>query len=312
MASKPQNWSDVTDRAGRVNGSVAGWAQAYSAWLWRPLLYSAAYLAFIAVAEVLMVGYLLSLPPSPAPVVGGLVTFAIYANDRIVDVDADAASNPRRAAFVRRHGETLYSLAAIAYGVGVALSALGGPLAFALALFPGAVWVLYAVDWVPTTSAPFQRLKELLVVNSALVAAAWSVPVVFVPLAFADAPLTPSVGVVLLYLVLATFVNTEIANVGDVESDRQSGVATLPVVVGVERTRRLLYGVTLLAGASLLAAMAAGYVTVAATAALALGLACLLAVVSRIGRAENTRRLAIAAECTRLPVVVALAVLPLF
>lgn len=311
MASKPHNWTDVPDRTNSANRGVPGWIHTFGRWLWLPLVYSAGYLAFVAVAEVLLVGYLLSLPPSPAPVVGGLVTFAIYANDRLVDVDTDAASNPRRAAFVRRHAGTLYSLAAVAYGLAVALSVLGGPLAFTLALVPGAAWVVYAVDWVPVDGAPFRRLKELLFVNSALVAAAWSVPVVFVPLAFADAAVTPSVGVVLLYLLVATFVNTEISNVGDVESDRRSDVATMPVAFGVRRTRQALYAVTLLAGGVLWTAMAADYLSATATAALGVGLLCLLAVVSRVGRTDSERRLAIAAECTRLPALAVLAVLPL-
>ncbi|MFC7134078.1 MULTISPECIES: UbiA family prenyltransferase [Salinibaculum] len=311
MASKPQNWSNVGNRTGSANSGVLRWLHTYSAWLWRPLVYSSAYLALVATAEVLLVGTLLSLPLSPAPVVGGLVTFAIYANDRLVDVDTDAASNPRRAAFVRRHGRTMYTLAAVAYGFAVAISALGGPVAFALAVFPGAVWVLYAVDWVPTGRLHFARLKEILVVNSALVAAAWSLPVVFVPLAFGDAPVTTTVGVVLVYLFLATFVNTEIANVGDVESDRQSDVATMPVVFGIKRTRWALYGVTLLAGAVVTAAAAGDYLTTTATVALSVGLLALLAVVSRLGRADDDQRLAIAAECTRLPAFAILVLPPL-
>lgn len=276
--------------------------------MWKPLVYSSAYLALIAVAEVLVVRYLLSLPPSPAPIVGALITFAIYANDRLVDLETDVESSPKRTAFVRRHRDTMYVLGALAYGVAVAVSVLGGPVSLALALLPGAAWVLYAVDWVPVSGAPFRRLKEIVVINSALVAIAWSLPLVLLPLAFADATIGSTAIVVFLYFALATFVNTEVANVGDVESDRRSGDATLPVVLGVERTRQTLYGVVALTGALLAFATAAGHLTSTAAVILSAGLAALLGVIALVGRVDDDDLLGIAAECTRLPVFVILVV----
>jgi len=38
----------------------------------------------------------------------GLITFAVYANDRIADADADARDKPGQVAFVRRHEDALY------------------------------------------------------------------------------------------------------------------------------------------------------------------------------------------------------------
>jgi len=93
------------------------------------------------------------LPPSPAAVVVGLVVFAVYTNDRLADVDTDVMSNPGQAAFVRRHRDVLYVLASIAYGLAVALSVLGGPIALAVALLPGVFWVCYATNWIPGAGA---------------------------------------------------------------------------------------------------------------------------------------------------------------
>jgi 4-hydroxybenzoate polyprenyltransferase len=309
MASEPGNRSTVADRTTRSSGVVER-ASAWGRRLWRPLEYSSSYLALLAVMEVFVVQEVLALPASPAMAVVGLITFSVYANDRLVDLDTDAVSNPHRTAFTRQYQSVLYVMAAVAYGAAVALSVLGGPAAFALALVPGVAWILYAVSWTPVVDLPVHRLKEVLVVNSAIVAGAWSVTIVFLPLAFADAAITPAVWVLFLYLALGTFVCTEISNVRDIESDRRDGVATIPVAFGVRRTRHASYGVALLVAAMVGYAMQTGHLTTLTGIALLAGLVSLVGIVSLLGRVGSPGRLSVAAEFTRVPVFVVLVAVP--
>lgn len=308
MASKSQDWVGPTSRTESTKNRVSSWVLVQGKRVLKSLVYSSAYLAIIAMVEVLIVSYLLSLPPSPAPIVVGLITFAVYANDRLVDLESDAASNPYRTAFVRRYQNVLYVFAAIAYGLAVALSVYGGPIAFGLVLIPAIVWVLYAIEWVPSTNTSFQRLKDLLIVDSVIIAIAWSLAIVGLPLAFANAAVNPTVGIIFLYFVLATIVNTEIANVSDIQTDKEAGVATMPVVFGVRRTRQALYGVILLAVVTLGYAVFNGFLTGRYAAILSVGLACLTVVTVCLNRIEQGTLLTIAAECTRLPVFVLLAI----
>ncbi|MFC7250156.1 UbiA family prenyltransferase [Halomicroarcula sp. GCM10025324] len=270
-------------------------------------LYTSAYLALVAVAEVVIVTELLSLPLTAAPAVAGLLTFAVYGNDRISDLETDAVSAPRRTAYVRRYKDILYVLAALSYGLAVALAVLGGPLAFALSLLPGAIWLLYAQDWLPSIGTNVRRLKEVAVLSSALVAGAWALVIVFLPLAFAGASLTPAAGIVFLFFFLATFVNTEIPNVRDMEGDRQIGVDTLPTLFGVRRTRHLLYGICVLTAVILGGAVAADLLSPVSAGVLVLSLACLAAVTFCLGRVDDEDGLSIAAECTRLPALLLVA-----
>ncbi len=308
MASEPKRLTETTEQTARPDGSYLGWVAARGRGVWRVAEYSAAYLALVAVAEVLIVQSVLSLPVSPAPVVVGLITFAIYANDRIVDLETDWASSPRRCAFVHRHKGVLSVLAALSYGVAVALSVLGGPFAFFLTVLPGAAWVVYAVDWLPGAATSIDRLKEVIVLNSLVVALAWSLAVVLLPLAYAGRSPTPAGSVVLLYFVLAAFVSAEVANVGDIEADRRIGVSTLPTALGIAGARRCLYAVTALLALVLGGAAFGGLLAVETAAVLSLGLATLLLVTSLLGRGGNHDRLTVAAECSRLPVLVALTV----
>ena len=267
------------------------------------LLFSSAYLAVIATAEVVIVTELLSLPLTPAPLVAGLLTFAVYGNDRVADVETDERTTPARTAFVRRYNRLLYALSAAAYGLAVALAVLGGPVAFVLALVPGAAWLCYAQDWLPSFGR-VKRLKQVFVLNSVLVAGAWALVVVFLPLAFVGAPLTPTGGIVCIIFFLATFVDVEIPNVRDRAGDRDVGVKTLPVVVGVRGTRYALYGVTTLGAVVLVTAFSDGLLALGETVWLLVSLLYLTGVVAGLGRVDNDGLLTVAAECSRLPLLV--------
>ncbi len=260
-------------------------------------VYSSAYLAVIAAAQVLLATWVLPLRTSLAPAVVGLVTFAVYVTDRVADADTDAASMPDQAAFASEHGDALYVAACFAYGLAVSLSLLGGPMALAITLLPGAFWVVYAADWLPDVGLGIRRLKDVLLLNTGVVALAWAVTLVFLPLAFAARTVTPGVAVVFCYFFLRVFSNTEIPNVRDMDADREIGVRTIPTVVGVRRTRHLLYGLDLLTAALVAGAVAVGYLPAFALAPLLAGVVYSSVVVSRLGRDADVGRLTTAAEC---------------
>lgn len=264
------------------------------------MMYTSAYLAGIAVVEVVTVMIALSLPPSPAPLVIALVTFGVYAGDRIADVDTDEATAPAQAAFVRRHRTALSVASAVAYGLAVAISITGGPFALGITLLPGAVWILYVTDWAPTLGDRVKRLKDLLIVNSAVVALAWAIALLFLPLAFADAPLTPAGVVVFVYFFLDTFVNTEIPNVQDMEGDAAIGVSTMPVVFGVRRTRWALYGLDVFLIVFLTLAFFEGLLPVGVVVAVLVGLGYALLVAALVGRTDRHGRLSVAGEAKHL------------
>ncbi|MDS0259763.1 UbiA family prenyltransferase [Haloarcula sp. S1CR25-12] len=273
------------------------------------LLFSSAYLALIAMAEVLIVTKLLSLPLSPAVLVAGLLTFAVYGNDRVADVETDEKTAPGRAAFVKRYNRMLYALSALAYGLAVALAVLGGPAAFALALLPGVVWIVYAQDWLPSFGQ-VKRLKQVFILNSVLVAGAWALVIVFLPIAFAGAAITPAAGVVFVFFFLAAFISVEVPNVRDLAGDREIGVKTLPVVLGIRGTRYFLYSVAGLGVAIVATAYVTDILGWAAAAGLMLSLVILLGITVCLGRTDNNSALTITAECSRLPML-ALVIVPL-
>ncbi|WP_144799047.1 UbiA family prenyltransferase [Halorubrum depositum] len=296
----------------------------------------APFIALVAAVETLIATVLLGVQLTAAPVVVALVTFAVYTVDHVADADADAVSTPHRALLARRYGDQLMIAATLAYGTAVALAITGGPLALAVTLLPGAFWVAYASDWLPdlgqAVSAALSavvprgrlspgaaagatdggrryvpRLKDVLVVNSVVVAAGWATALTFLPVAFTGAAVGPAVPVVFAYFFLRSFVDAELPNVRDVAADTAVGVETLPVAVGVVRTRRLLYGVDLLAAGAVTAAGVAGLLAWPLVGALGVGVAASVCVTSLAGRIDDASVLGVAPDCTYLLVGVAIA-----
>jgi 4-hydroxybenzoate polyprenyltransferase len=286
--------------------SLAGSLRSHGERISKALVYSTAYLVVISMVETSIVAFALSVPLLPTVPVVGLLTFAVYAGDRIADVDTDELTDPEQSAFVRRHETLLSVLTAAAYGVAISISVTGGPLALVLTLLPGAFWILYASDWLPALSSSFDRLKRVLIVNTTIVALAWAITLTFLPLAFADAAFTSTAAVVFVYFFLDRFINTEIPNVSDMEGDRAIDVSTLPVVLGVRRTRQALYALALLLGAFLALAAAYEFLTVRMTVALLVGMGYTIGVAAFIGRTDDYRPLTVASNSKHLVVFAAL------
>lgn len=291
----------------------------------------APFIALVAAVETFIATVLLGVGQTIAPLVVALVTFAVYTVDHVSDADADAASTPQRALLARRYGDQQMIAATLAYGVAVALAIAGGPLVLGLTLLPGAFWVLYASDWLPdigqavttalTAVVPrgrlgvggmakaadgghrhVPRLKDILVLNSVVVAMGWATALTFLPVAFAGVTVGPVVFVVFAYFFLRSFVDAELPNVRDVEADRRVGVETLPVVYGVDRTRWMLYGIDGLVAVVVTGAAAVGLLAWPLVGALCVGLAASIYVTSLAGRVDDTSVLGIAPDSTYLMV----------
>ena len=200
----------------------------------------------MGVAGTVTTMLILSLALNPAPLVVGLIAFSVYVGDRISDVKREPSSTAERSEFVKEHKKILSVASALAYGIAVAISLTGGPLSLAVTLIPGTAWIVYASDVVDTADLPMSRLKDRLLVNSSLVAFAWTVAMVLLPLSFVNHSVTPLALVLAVYFFLDIFINTEIPNVRDVNEDEKNGVATIPTTVGIPKTRSILYVLNLL------------------------------------------------------------------
>ncbi|WP_435194825.1 histidine kinase N-terminal 7TM domain-containing protein [Natronomonas sp. EA1] len=281
--------------------------------LYRSFVYTCLYLALIAVGETIIVTVLLDLPLSLAPATIGLIVFSVYVNDQLIDLDDGDIPDPGEAAFIARHKDLLYVFGAVSYGIALSLSVWGGLLTFAIALIPGLAWILYASDVISTfterTGVNFRRLKELFLLNSLLVAFAWAITLVLIPVGYAGQ--VPVAGVLTMvgYFLLRVFKNTEVSNVADRAEDEARDISTLPTVLGVRRTQWAFHAIDALTAVVLVVAVAQGYLPETLSLALFVGLAYSTVVVRLVDRFRNADVLSRLAEYEYLVVFGTLIVL---
>lgn len=161
------------------------------------------------------------------------ITFSIYNMNNIYDSDEDRVNVPRKAMFVWNHRREMYGLVVVAYLTGFGISFFGGPYAPLVTLVPLLAGIVYSIDLI--------RAKDIMVVNTMIVATALAVTVTGLPLAFHHQfPVVPSL-LIFVYFLLKFAVSVELCNITDIEGDRTADISTLPVVFGVHRTKIILY-----------------------------------------------------------------------
>lgn len=209
---------------------------------------------------------LLSAPSKLAPVVGALLAFAVYNANNLSDVDEDSLNQPGKARFVAQHQRTIAVVTGAATLLAFALAAGAGGLPAAVVVaVPVTTGVVYSTRWVPGPGP--DRLKDVYVANTGVVAAAWAIFTAFLPVTLTGDVSVSATLAVAVYLFFRTFISVEVFNGRDVVGDRATGVATLPVELGVAGTQRAL--LVLEATSLAFLALAALVTTVSATAALA-------------------------------------------
>jgi len=172
-----------------------------------------------------------------APVIVGLVSFAVYTANDLADIEEDAINCPDKSSFVASQPEFVAGLAmaGISLAAGLALWA-GGIVALGVTMIPLVASVLYSVPLTPSG----RRLKDVYVVNTVLVALAWALTVSALPLALAEVAVGPLAVAVCLFFLVRSIVSVELFNARDITGDAATGVATIPVVLGLRRTQKVL------------------------------------------------------------------------
>jgi 4-hydroxybenzoate polyprenyltransferase len=161
-----------------------------------------------------------------------LATFSVYNMNKATDRAEDSVNRPETAS----RGTRFFLVPSIAAAaLCLSLSASVGATTLLVIAATFAASIAYSVKLLP----PIPRLKEVVGVKSVLVALSWGFTGALLP---ASAQQVDPVKIVLTfaYIFIQLLVNTVLCDVCDVEGDVSSGVRTLPVALGLSRTRSLL------------------------------------------------------------------------
>jgi len=165
------------------------------------------------------------------------VTYGTYSLNRLTDKEEDAVNSPMRSRYIQSNEKLLTILAVISYITALLLGWFENIFASCILLIPLLTGIIYSTSIFSVFGIP--RLKDVFVVKSLLVALSWTVVVAFLPaICFSENLIV--VLSILFFFFIKSFVNTVLFDVRDMEGDAQNNVKTIPVVVGIFKTKRLL------------------------------------------------------------------------
>jgi len=176
-----------------------------------------------------------------------LVTFSVYNLNMRTDEEEDSINNLDRYSFTKKYEKTLYFSALIAYFFSLLFAMSHGSKAMLITSIPLICGILYSGMWIPKESK-YRRLKEILGIKNFVVAIAWALPSALLPTQFTSASESLASFVVGVYCFLSTFIGSAICDMRDIEGDAFSGVDTIPVVLGVQKSKTLLAALNLFIG----------------------------------------------------------------
>ena len=195
---------------------------------------------FLSVSGVLMLYFsftILELTPNPFLLAAMFfVIYSVYSLNRVTDQEEDAVNMPERSALVQGNEKILLILASVAYIVALFLGWLASPFAALILLVPIVLGIAYSKDIFSIFGIP--RLKDILFVKSFVVALSWAACGALLPALYLES--LTKLWFVFPFFFIKMFINTVLFDVRDVNGDTLNGVNTVPVVIGVSWTKRLL------------------------------------------------------------------------
>lgn len=165
-----------------------------------------------------------------------LFAFAIYTLDKVADMDKDAANLPERLNFLKGRKNLATGYAFTAYSLAIAIVLLNMPLALPILIFPLAVNLIYGSK--PISSLP--RLKDLPFIKNFIVAITWALGTALLPAMHSNYVSVITMACVFYFMLIKTFIDTVLYDIRDVKGDRESGVKTIPVLIGPRKTIAIL------------------------------------------------------------------------
>lgn len=171
-----------------------------------------------------------------------LMTFSIYTMNRKTDISEDLINHPERAEFFRKSGKVLFILAIFSYLSVFIVTFLRGGLAFLPPLIVLIFGFLYSFPWIPKKiGKTYRRLKDIIVIKNLTVSVMWALTSVLLPIFYIFSPFSYSVFILFSFVIFRLVINTILFDARDMEGDKKENVRTIPVSLGIKKTKSLLY-----------------------------------------------------------------------
>jgi 4-hydroxybenzoate polyprenyltransferase len=180
-----------------------------------------------------------------------LIVFSVYNLNRKTDEAEDALNHEHRFRITKKFERHLFIAAISGYLTALTIAAFHGIAAFCMVTIPLISGIFYSVPILPRWCG-YRRLKEIPVMKNLVVSTSWALAFSLVPVYLGASAPGAACLVVFLFIFCWTFVASVLPDIRDRSGDFATGVATIPVLVGVTRSRSILTIINISAGAIIL------------------------------------------------------------
>ncbi len=165
-----------------------------------------------------------------------LTIFSTYGLNKLTDLKEDAINTPERAKTIKKMGLIFKLSVAASFILSLFLGLLVNVLIPPVLLFPLVLGILYSVK----LSSNLPRLKDITGVKNITIALSWSVGTTFLPaIYFLEKKIIIIILIFYLFF-LKSIINSILFDIRDINGDRMNNVRTIPVLLGIKKTKKLL------------------------------------------------------------------------
>ncbi len=161
------------------------------------------------------------------------ITFTVYGFDKLSNIREDSISLPERAGFIYRYRKIITGAIVASYISGFFLSILINPYALFVVHFPIFIGLIYSIKLLNF------RLKDITGIKNIAVAFSWAVVGTFFPLAVSFRDFNQII-YIFYFIFIKFFINTILFDVRDIKGDKINKVITIPVYLGLIKTKNIL------------------------------------------------------------------------
>ncbi len=180
-----------------------------------------------------------------------VTTYAFYAIDSVVGIEVDKVSHPEGSQFLRKHRTVMCATILLAIVASISISVLVSlPIVLLVAIAPMIALLYSGLPTRHQTGRAF-GIKRVPLLKDAFIAAGWAFLLPFTFL-FLSVPMKPEHWLFAVPFFLKLFIMAIIYDFKDINSDRKSGVRTLPIMIGEGRTKTVLHLLNSIATVSIL------------------------------------------------------------
>lgn len=161
------------------------------------------------------------------------ITFTVYSFDKLSNIKEDSISLPERAGFIYRYRKIITGAIVASYISAFILSILKNPYALLIVHFPIFIGLIYSIKLLNF------RLKDITGIKNISVALSWAVVGTSFPLAVSFRDFNQII-YIFYFIFIKFFINSTLFDVRDIIGDRTNRVITIPVFLGLKKTKNLL------------------------------------------------------------------------